>query len=314
MHNNNIIHIQKYSSPNIVIQHTFIKKAKKHSSNTQSPETTYSSFEEAGSENRNLARFTLEIVAEIESIFSQVYSTHEDVNLTAILSDTINKRIYIDNEMTYVFCYTLLKQISLFIKQKKESILLDPNFQRIKEEYITLKTRVTNTIKLAPTDEIKRVIINNNWLKGVQNYCEDNESQIYAIVKELFNIYGTISCISERLDCVFKNPIYVIQEVFNIEFSVRDLQIEEFYNVIIKDEFIRSLIVEIKQKDDIKSFKLLKNIIEQIENEINNSMRFWKILSDWSKKVVVEDTTNSDLGDLRTDVTKLHDYLSKTAK
>ena len=265
-------------------------------------------------EKMEKAKYNLELNSEVETIFKEIYSSSIDNKLIHTLSENINKKIFSDKEMIYVFCSSILQQISNFIKEKKDNILLEPKNKELKNRYMQIKMLITNTIKMAPSDELKRVVIEKNWVFEIQRFCADNEAQIYEIIKELFAIYQLITLASEKLDAIFKNPLIIIREVLQIEFTMKDLQIEEFFNTIIKDEFIKALIIDIKQKEGIDNFKHLKSIIEQIENEISVSKKVWKKLKEWNKKVVIEDMSYCGLGDMRYDVNKLNDFLIKAAK
>jgi hypothetical protein len=260
------------------------------------------------------AKYNLELNSEVETIFKEIMSSSIDNKLIHTLSENINKKIFSDKEMICVFCSSILQQISKLIKEKKDNILLEPKNKELKNRYMQIKMLITNTIKMAPSDELKRVVIEKNWVFEIQRFCADNEGQIYEIIKELFAIYQLITLASEKLDAIFKNPLIIIREVLQIEFTMKDLQIEEFFNTIIKDEFIKALIIDIKQKEGIDNFKYLKSIIEQIENEISDSKKVWKKLKEWNKKVVIEDMSYCGLGDMRYDVNKLNDFLIKAAK
>jgi hypothetical protein len=294
----------------IVIQHTYIKKSKQIASNDCSSDDDLSdSFEKI-----EKAKFNIALNSEVETIFNEVNNTTENTSLTAIQSDSINKKLFSNKEMIYAFCSSILQRISIILKTKKDNIFLNPRKRELKDNYIELKLHFKNIIRMETDVDMKNFIIHNNMFYRVQRFCLENEAQIEGLFKELLSIYNSINAVSKRLDDIFTNPMIIIKEVFQVEFTMNDLYIEEFFNVVIKDEFFNGLIFDIKQREDIHNFKQSESIIDKIYNEINAGKKISRDLKNWSRKLVIEDISHCGLGDMRDDVEKLNDFLIKASE
>ena len=216
--------------------------------------------------------------------------------------------------MILLFSSSVIQNISNFIKENKDKILQISDNKCVKDKYLQLKKLITYSMNNISDNEKK--LSASKCYNDIKNFCVQNQQEISNIINDLNKIYNVITNSSKKLDTIFKNPLIIIKEELHIDFSINDLHVEEFFNAIINDDFIKALIIEVKQKE-IPSFVVLRAIIEKIENEINLGKKVLKKLKEWNDKptrILIEEYSDNNLGELRYDVKMLNKFLIQAAK
>jgi hypothetical protein len=139
---------------------------------------------------------------------------------------------------------------------------------------------------------------------------------ILSIINQLFKVYSDITGSAKLLDHIFAKYVGLLNKAVNEDFTLVDLHTEEFFNTVYaKDDFIKAMIIEVKQRE-IDSFIQVREGIDTIENEINSAKKVMKKLKEFTErntKIFMEEVSELS-GDIKYDVRMLNDFLIQTAK
>lgn len=309
------------------------EKKNESSKNNSSYEESYSNsfsrdnspVEESLEKIRGKIKANFEFSNEIEIIFKEVYSFYFNTGYnhsrsTPIEHDIqkyekfISIKITQEKDLLPVFFKALYQNISGYIKIFKDKILALNNNKQVRDRYNELKKIITTSMSSNATPEQKaktEIIYTNEILL----FCNTYKVQIVNIIKDLNKVYEAIIKSSTVFDGIFHMPLSLIKDDYELQLKTKNLHKEEFFNAIINDDFIKALIIEVKNKD-IPSFVKLREDIKEIEEDISNCCKDMKRLKElFNKKHFqmeekFEDETLIDLKDVKT----LNQYIINAAK
>ena len=124
----------------------------------------------------------------------------------------------------------------------------------------------------------------NNILLNVQDEITENGIS-HILLRELINIKKTLKVSSKEIEKIFRYPLSILKNDNGkrVKFSIELMQNEEFYKILLSDDFISILLVQIKEIFyEIKVPKIYRWIKELIENSNhkNEMTRFLKFIND----------------------------------
>lgn len=271
-----------------------------------------------------------EFKEKMEKIFREVYSFHSSgsqVKSTQYLENEIHSfKVYIDekflsSKIEYLALFTKLlnDNISHFIKSFKEKITEDSINKKLKRKYTELKNSIHNDMNNKESDQnVKQKEAKyKKCLLEIITFCRENSNEIISIVSDLNKTYQNLVKSSSILNNAFESAMIEIVKEYEIVLSLENLHKEEFFNMIINDDFIKSLIIEVKNKD-LPDFVKLRPIIVKIEEDISNSSKDMKLLKtlvkDLEKELKeLEDMKKHELNCL-TDPRSLNNYIISASK
>ncbi len=266
-----------------------------------------------------------EFKCKVRKLLNDVYSlylnygkntkTVNKENEFKVLYQQINEKIINSKDYLILFARILQKNISEFIKYFKNSIFEKMPIKTLKDNYNDMKKSIHSDLsrdKNIPQKQREAKFA--KCINEIYQFCKENRKIIVSIVKELTKIYKVLLQACPLLENIFRVPLGELEANYEISISMENLHKEEFLDVIINDEFIKSLLNEINNKD-ISEFIEQRAIISNIEEEIKSSDKDMKKLKDLIDKIDNKndtiDTVNlSKLNDAKS----VHEYLIKQSK
>ena len=121
------------------------------------------------------------------------------------------------------------------------------------------------------------MLTRNSLLLQVQNEITEH-GITHILLRELINIKNTLKISSKEIQNVFKYPLsLLIDENTNtkVNFSIELMQMEEFCKILLDDDFISTLILQIKiifNQLDVKDILTLLDRVEEDKLTHNNEM------------------------------------------
>lgn len=317
------------------------KKKKESSKNNTSYEESYTnSLSKDYSQSQSPAEESLEKIKgklksnfefsnEIEIIFKNIYSFYFNIGNNHLRSspiehdvqnyeEFISLKISQEKDSLPVFFKALYQNISGYIKIFKDKILALNNNKQVKDRYNELIKLITNSLNQSNSNNLTQEQKTKNEIKHsneILNFCNNYKNPIVNIIKDLNKVYEAIMKSSSVFDGIFHTPLALIKEKYNLQLKTKNLHKEEFFNAIINDEFIKALIIEVKNRD-IQEFVKLRDDIKEIEDDISNSNKDMKKLKElFNKKHFqiedkIEDETLIDFKDVKS----LNQYIVNAAK
>jgi len=226
----------------------------------------------------------------IYDIFKEVYSHFDDPSKssskniklekecqklkTSVIEKIINKR----PDYIYYFLRILNDNISIFIKYFKDKIFERPMNKQLKEKYFELKKFIQKELSNLPQASLKKEKEKALYM-DFYNFCKEKKAEIVAIIKDLNRIYDVIIKAAPFLDDLFKSVFNEVENEFEAIIQMDNLHKEEFYNIIMADEFIKSLLIEVNRQD-FPCFIELRPVVQKIEEEIRNSDKDMTLLKE----------------------------------
>jgi hypothetical protein len=269
-----------------------------------------------------------EFKEKLQRVFKEIYTYYYNsgnnkstVNMEKeirSLSSQINEKLLnCKPDYLHLFVKLLNENVSAYIKSFKDSITEKPINKKLKEKYHDLKKSIHIDINKDINDLIKHKETKFKCINEILNFCKDNKNEIVSIINDLNKIYGILMKSSPLLNQIFKIPFMELETERDCNLSMENIHKEEFFNVIINDDFIKSLIIEVKNKD-IQSFIDLRPIVINIEEEITNANKDMKKLKDLIDEIdkqekEKEEVKEEDLSYLN-DAKSLHQFLINTSK
>jgi hypothetical protein len=305
-----------------VYQHTYITqhKGKDDDNITNGFEITCSD-DSCDETNENSKIFKIkrnfQINSEIDNIFKDVYSFWFDPKCSGKAATQPYNCTLETVDFLYIFTTSVYKNITDTIKKQKERIYLNlPNTIGVKEKYCTIKNQILAELSVGMLpEEDKRNIIQKHT-NEIAAFCEEYKTDIHALIKALLKVYAGYLSSANMLEHIFGRHIKLLCKFMKEEFTFMDLHTEEFFTTIYtKDDFLKSMIIEVKQRE-ISEFLELRVDIEKIETEINSCKKIMKKIKEFTEKnckIYMEEISEVN-EDFKYDVNILNDFLIQTAK
>lgn len=257
----------------------------------------------------------------VQKILKEVYTFHYNsgknykstVNQEKeikVLTAQINERIINSKEYLMLFARILQENISIYIRSFKDLIVEKFVNKKLKERYYELKKGIhfeLNKDKNISKKEKDAKVV--KCIAEVLEFCKENKLEMVGIVNDLNKIYNILIKACPQLNDIFSVPLGELEANYEVCISMENLHREEFLNVIINDEFIKSLINEINNKD-IPNFLEMRPTIAKIEEEIRQASNDMKKLKELIDKI---DNKQEDFSRLNT-AESVHDYLITKSK
>jgi len=217
--------------------------------------------------------------------------------------------------------FSILKEkLYQFIQNIKANILLQVKNKTFIDKH--------NKLKIAINESKKKCISEEDWIKKcdtefkieIASLVNEYKNEISEILKDLEKIYITIIEASSTIENIVYYPIKIMNENHKQEISIEKIHKKGFLKIIQKDGFIKSLIVEINNKD-YNFFNDLKNLIKNYEEDItqtgiisenDNSM------DDSCNDILYSDDSleeyNTTLFDFKENIIKFNEFVKLTVK
>ena len=223
----------------------------------------------------------------------------------------------------------LNENVSIYIKSFKNSITEQSKNKKLREKYYELKKSIFTDINKDLCQDSNNssnlgnvyININNSSVKQkcineILNFCKDNKNEIVSIINDLNKVYQILSRSAPLINQIFKIPFMELENEYDTKLTMENIHKEEFFNVIINDDFIKSLIIEVKNKE-LPIFIEIRPVINKIEDEISNSEKDMAklkcLLEEFLKQEKEESCKEEDLSYLN-DAKSLHQFLINTSK
>jgi hypothetical protein len=256
------------------------------------------------------------INTEIDNIFKEVYSFWLEPKCGGKAATQPYDYIVEDIDFLYIFATSIYKNITECIRKQKEIILNLPSTGTVKEKYYTLKKQIVAGCGSNVPDDLKKRLAQKHS-NEIASFCEEYKTDITCIIKALLKAYSGYMSSANMLEHIFGKHVRLLNKVLNEDFTFMDLHTEEFFTAVYtKDDFIKAMIIEVKQRD-ILMFQELRLDIEKIETEINGCRKVMKKIKEFTEKnskIFMEEISEFSQGDIKCDVNMLNDFLIQTAK
>jgi hypothetical protein len=226
----------------------------------------------------------------IYDIFKEVYNHFDDPvksgskniklekECQKLKTSVIEKIIHKRPDYIYYFLRILNDNISIFIKYFKDKIFERPINRQVKEKYFELKKFIQKELANVKETNLKKEKEKALYM-DFYNFCKEKKGEIVAIIKDLNRIYDVIIKAAPFLDDLFKSVFNEVENEFEAIIQMDNLHKEEFYNIIMADEFIKSLLIEVNRQD-FPCFIELRPVVQKIEEEIRNSDKDMTLLKE----------------------------------
>ncbi len=220
----------------------------------------------------------------------------------------------------YLFAILLRDNISFYIKSFKDKITEESLHKKLKKKYTDLKNSIHLDLNKELTDSMnvkQKEAKYRKCLTEILNFCRENTNGILSIINDLNKTYLFLLKACSHLIEIFEYPVIEMIKEFKITVDLENIHKEEFFNVIINDDFIKSLIIEVKNKE-LPLFVQLRPIILKIEEDIANASKDMKTLKLLIQDLEKEEKEQDDLKDYDlsglTDPRSLNQLIITTSK
>ena len=226
----------------------------------------------------------------IYEIFKEVYSHFDDPGKNSpknlklekecqkLKTSVIEKIIHSRPDYIYYFLRVLYENISIFIKYFKDKIFDKPVNKKVKEKYYELKKTIQKELSAIKESDVRKEK-EKIFFNDVLNFCKEFKSEIINIIKDLNRVYDVIIRAAPFLGELFKSVFNEVENEFEAIIQMDNLHKEEFYNVMMADEFIKALLIEVNRQE-IPSFVEMRPVVQKIEEEIRNSDKDMTLLKE----------------------------------
>jgi hypothetical protein len=267
----------------------------------------------------------------VQRVFKEIYTfyynkgNHKTIESIekeiSMLKTCINERFRINrSEYLHIFAKLLRDNISFYINSFKDKITEENVHKKLKKKYTDLKNSIHYDLNVEMKENLNSKQKQEKYSKcltEIMNFCKDNTSGILSIINDLNKTYLFLLKACSHLILIFEFPLNEMNKEFKTSINLENLHKEEFFNVIINDDFIKSLIIEVKNKE-LPLFLNLRPVIVKIEGDIANSTKDMKnlkllILDLDKEEKEPDDLKDHDLSSL-TDPRSLNQLIINTSK
>lgn len=167
--------------------------------------------------------------------------------------------------------FSILKEkLKFFIQNIKDNILKHDKNKVFIDKHNKLKNIINESKRksLSEDDWIKKC--NNEFKIQIAYLVNEYKTEISDILKDLEKVYKTIIKASIKIEEIIYFPLKIMHEKHKQDINIEKIHKKAFLKIIQNDGFIRSLIVEINNRDYI-FFNELKNLIKNYEEDITQT-------------------------------------------